>query len=374
TLDLGNEQRREIELIMPPAREALEISISADRQAVDLAQVVVISLDVEVPLKKTLFSDPQGRVVIADAAGLPLRLQVETPGYADYQQTFEQAPKQLEIELQRGVWAAGKITAVRGRQAVAGASITVVAHGQRQTTHSDSLGEYELRDLNPGEITLIVAHPEYATHEQKLTISGTGRPDRAFDIPVIDLVAGGGVQGVVVDTEGNPVSGARVAAGSLPTFLPAGELPPGMARSNAQGEFTLSNLPAGNVSLEAQAVNKGRGKVTASISEGQITSDVRLVLQPGVETETGQTAGIAVTLSEPAAGQVVIAQVAAHSEAERAGLQVADRILAVEGTPVASMDDARARMSGNAGGDVLLELQRGDSVFKLRVTREQLRR
>jgi C-terminal processing protease CtpA/Prc len=147
-----------------------------------------------------------------------------------------------------------------------------------------------------------------------------------------------------------------------------------MARSNAQGEFTLSNLATGTVTLEAQAVNKGRGKISVSIGEGQTTSDVRLVLQPGVETETGQTAGIAVTLSEPATGQVMIEQVAAHSEAERAGLQIGDRILAVEGIPVSSMNDARTRMSGNAGGDVLLELQRSQSIFKLRVTREQLRR
>jgi protocatechuate 3,4-dioxygenase beta subunit len=374
TLDLGNESRREIELRLPPAREAVEITLSADRQAIDLAQVVAISLDVEVPLKKTLFSDQQGHVVIPDAAGLPLRLIVETPGFADYQQTFEQAPKTLEIELQRGVWAQGKLTAVRGRQAVAGASITVLAHGQRHTTHSDSLGEYELRDLNPGEITLLVAHPEYANHEQKITVSGTGRPDRAFDLPTIDLVVGGSVHGVVVDADGNPVSGARVAAGGLPAFLPAGELPPGMARTNGQGEFTLSNLAPGAVTLHAQAVNKGRGHVEAAISEGQTTSDVRLVLQPAAETETGQTGGVAVTMSEAVAGQVMIEQVAAHSEAERAGLQVGDRVLAVEGQPVASISDARARLSGNAGTDALIELQRGGSIFKLRVTREQLRR
>lgn len=374
TLDLGNEQRREIELILPPQREAIEISVSADRQAVDLAQVVVVSLDAEVPLKKTVFTDAQGRVVVSDAAGLPLRVQIEMPGYADYQQTFAETPKQIEIELQRGVWAQGKITAVRGRQAVAGASVTVVARGQRRTTHTDSLGEYELRDLNPGEITLIVAHPEYANHEQKITISGTGRPDRAFDLATIDLLAGGSVQGVVVDAEGNPVSGARVAAGGLPAYLPAGELPPGMVRSNAQGEFALSNLAPGNVTLEAQAVNKGRGRVSAVISEGQTTSDVRVVLQPGTETETGQTAGVAITLSEPASGHVTIEQVAAHSEAERAGLQVGDRVLGVEGSPASSMNDARTRLSGNAGTDVLLELQRGGSIFKLRVTREQLRR
>jgi hypothetical protein len=374
TLDLGNEQRREIELILPPERDAIDISISADRQAIDLAQVVLVSLDAEVPLKKTLFTDPEGHATISDAVGLPLRLHVEVPGFADYEQIFEAAPKQIEIELQRGVWAQGKVTAVRGRQAVVGASVTVLAHGQRLTTHTDSLGEYELRDLSPGEITLMVAHPEYASYEQKLSIASTGRADRAFDIPPIDLVAGGTVQGVVVDTEGNPVSGARVAAGSLPAFLPAGELPPGMVRTNAQGEFTLSNLAPGALTLEATAVNKGRGKASATINEGQVTIDVRITLQPGTDTDTGQTAGVAVTLSEPAPGQVTIEQVAAHSEAERAGLQVADRILAVEGTPVTSMSDARTRLSGNAGTDALIELQRGGSIFKLRVTREQLRR
>jgi len=373
-LELKNDQRQEIEIVLPAERETVELQVSAERQAVDLAQVLFVSLAAETPLKKTLFTDPQGRVVLPDAAGLPLRVQIEVPGFSDYNQTFDSTPKLIEVELVRGVLVQGKVTAIRGRQAVSGASVTVLSQGQRHGTRSDDFGVYEIRDLSPGEATLIISHPEYATHQEKLQITATTRADRPFEIEPIDLVSGGSVQGLVVDEQGNPISGARVAAGAMPAFLPAGELPAGMVKSNAQGEFELLNLEPGNVTIEAQAVGKGRGRASVAVSEGQVARDVRIVMQPAADTETGQTGGVAVTLSEPVAGQVVIQQVAAHSEAERAGLQVGDRLLAVEGGQVTSMSDARSRLSGNAGSDVLIELQRAESIFKLRVNRESLRR
>jgi S1-C subfamily serine protease len=62
------------------------------------------------------------------------------------------------------------------------------------------------------------------------------------------------------------------------------------------------------------------------------------------------------------------------SEAERAGLAPGDVLIAVDGAPVGAMADARARLSGPVGDDVLLGLRRGGRPVTLRVPREAVRR
>ena len=69
-----------------------------------------------------------------------------------------------------------------------------------------------------------------------------------------------------------------------------------------------------------------------------------------------------------------VQSVAPGSEAERAGVGVGDVLLAVDGRDVYTMQDARARMSGRPGSDVLLELESGGVARRLRVTRENVRR
>ena len=59
---------------------------------------------------------------------------------------------------------------------------------------------------------------------------------------------------------------------------------------------------------------------------------------------------------------------------ERAGLAAGDVVLGVDGHEVADMREARARLSGPMNVDVVVEVDRGGKVLKLRVGREQVRR
>jgi S1-C subfamily serine protease len=70
----------------------------------------------------------------------------------------------------------------------------------------------------------------------------------------------------------------------------------------------------------------------------------------------------------------VVASVAEGSEAERAGLAPGDVVLAVDGAPVHTMEEARAKMSGPLADDVVVQVRRGDRALALRVTREAVRR
>jgi S1-C subfamily serine protease len=164
----------------------------------------------------------------------------------------------------------------------------------------------------------------------------------------------------------------------VPASLPAGDLPRGVVLTNGRGEFELGNLEPGRVSISAFAVDVGRGTAEGvEVRSGEVTSDVRILLTgASPDTESDTRAGVAVTLAETSAAdgqKIIIVQVAAGSEAERADLKVGDVILRIDGEPVSSLAEARARLGGFENSDVLIEVQRADTSLKLRVRRQQLR-
>jgi len=84
---------------------------------------------------------------------------------------------------------------------------------------------------------------------------------------------------------------------------------------------------------------------------------------------------VAVTLGETAAPvEVVIASVADGSEAERAGLAPGDVLVAVDGAAVASIEEARSRLSGPLANDVLVSIRRAGQTQSLRVERDLVRK
>ena len=178
---------------------------------------------------------------------------------------------------------------------------------------------------------------------------------------------GGRSEGEVLDARGDPVVGARVAVGLVPTYLAVGTTPAGVAVTDARGRFRLADLADGTVTLEAFAPDLGRAHQDIRVLAGETTRDVRFVLRadlaPGdrASHEPAAAGSVAVTLGETTdPREVVVVAVADGSEAERAGLVPGDTILAVEGTTVATMEEARAKLSGPLGDDVLLTVRHGD--------------
>jgi C-terminal processing protease CtpA/Prc len=82
-----------------------------------------------------------------------------------------------------------------------------------------------------------------------------------------------------------------------------------------------------------------------------------------------------VTLGETGAPtEVIVVSVVAASEAERAGLAPGDVLLTVDGVPVHTIPEARARLSGPIADDVVATLRRSGNSLSLRITREEVRR
>jgi C-terminal processing protease CtpA/Prc len=109
-----------------------------------------------------------------------------------------------------------------------------------------------------------------------------------------------------------------------------------------------------------------------------VTDRVRIMLTEAIADDGSVLGGnVAVTLGERGSGaavEVVVVNVSATSEAERAGIAAGDVIAEVDGTPVRSMADARKRMAGRPATDVVLEVRRESGSVTLRVQRELVRK
>ncbi|MBN1610224.1 MAG: carboxypeptidase regulatory-like domain-containing protein [Polyangiaceae bacterium] len=369
----------DLKLTLPAPRQAVRVTVLDERdQPIDAAQVLVMSTDAGTPLRRTLFTAPDGGVSVEDARGLGLRIVAEAPGWIQAVAVVQNAPEELKLRLERGTAVSGRVTAVRGRQLVSGARVTVVSGGVRSTGTTNAVGEYLIADVAPGPAVLIVSHTDYAPARVEVSLARTARLDRPFELPDVDLKEAVTISGFVVDARGSPVPGARVADGIVPAYLPTGPLPPGISAVDSQGRFQLSGLEPGKHELEAYAAGVGRGRVAVEASAGRPLEDIRIALsaEPG-ESAPATGATVAVTLGDRASGDariVVVVHVAEGSDAQRSGVQVGDELAAIDGAPPRSLEDARSRLSGPAGTDVLVELRREEDSVTLRLLREAVRR
>ena len=115
------------------------------------------------------------------------------------------------------------------------------------------------------------------------------------------------------------------------------------------------------------------------VTSARTTDGVHVVIAPSGDdpaaTDPSAGGSVAVTLGETGAPTaVVVVSVVEASEAERAGIIPGDVVMEVDGVRVGGMQDARAKLSGPIGQDVVVALQRGDRPLTLRVAREAVRR
>jgi protocatechuate 3,4-dioxygenase beta subunit len=372
-------ERTEVELVVPEERKPLTVAVDDDSsRPVKMAQVTALSLDAERPLRATEFTDEAGRASVEDAVGLPLRVIIEAPGFARLTREVASAPEELRITLALGVPIEGHVTAVRGRVDIEGASVELLSQGHRRAAFTDSLGRYRFGDVTPGPAHLRIDHPDYAVAEVDVVIASTGRVDRAFDVEAVDLAEPGAVEGHVVDRDGRPVSGARVGAGVVGAYVPVGAASAGTVATKADGAFRLDRVRPGHAEIGAFAPDVGRGKTAVDVDPGRTVTDVQIRLDTASDDrEPSATGGLAVTLAERRHGagtDIAVVEVASGSEAEHAGLVVGDVVKRIDGAAPASLGDARRRLAGPDGTDVVIELSRSDGSATLRVRRERVRR
>jgi protocatechuate 3,4-dioxygenase beta subunit len=372
-------ERQTLDVVLPALRESLAVSVvDAQGEALELAEVNVLSLDPASPLRTTAFSDAQGKLEVADARGLPLRVTAQAPGFVRQVLTLRGGEVAIELRLERGVLVQGRVTALRGRRAVSGAQVTLSSQGAHKTATTDADGVYRFADIAPGPVHLHVSQAELADAEFDASVTRTARDDRACELPDVDLDEPGAVEGEVVDERGDPVAGARVAVDRAPSYLPSGPLPRGVAITDTRGAFALRGLASGPRTIEAFAPDRGRGSAQLEVQSNRTHPGLRITLKPsGSLPDPFAPAGVAVTLGERGQGaalEVVVVAVAEGSEAERAGLAAGDVITAIDDARPSSMHEARSRLGGAPRSDVVLSVLRAGAAQRLSVMREPVRK
>lgn len=378
-VDVPSGGKREAEIILPTVRPNVNVRVADDRGVpIDRAEVRAVSLDAQTLLEKTVFTDVEGKAVLPSATGLPLRLVVEHPGHAPATLTVDAAERDIGITLNAGLQASGLVTARGGRDKLEGADIVVYTPAGARHTSTNEYGEFEVPDLGQGRIRVVVSHLGHAPATSVILFDGDGR--RPVKLPPIDLKPAGTVEGIVVDWEGKPIAGARVALDAVPTFLPMGRLPYGIVTTDKDGKFVLGGLPEGKVSLEAYSPDLGRGDLDEVEITAEHTTDRVMVVIPEQDYEPPTVTGagsVAITLAQQG-NEVVILAVPSGSEAEFGGLEPGDAIVAIMGQNVFSAEQARNLLSGPLGQDITIDVMRlglqGPERVRLRVRRETVRR
>jgi len=136
-------------------------------------------------------------------------------------------------------------------------------------TRSDAQGRFQFTGLSVGTGRLLARAPRCApaTHEV----------DIAADEPVfreLRLVAAPAVSGTIRDEHGEPVAGVQVLSGEYARFSSS------MARSAADGRYSLTNLPIGPVELRAEMQDVGSAAATFILQPGA-TETWDITLDPG---------------------------------------------------------------------------------------------
>jgi hypothetical protein len=379
-MDIPPDKRTTIEILLPEQREPSTFKFKDARgYPLSRVEVRVVSLDLETRLTRTLFSNDDGEITVEGARGMPLRIVAERPKMAPFVATLDAAEKEHTFTMADGRKLRGFVTGRGGREKIENADVTLYTLAGPQHVKTDPDGSFEVEDLAVGRIRLLTRAEGYAQDERVIAFEGD--PVRTTELERIDLAPAGAVEGTVLDENEEPIAGARVGLGNVPTYLPVGKLPHGIVQTDADGRFVLKGLPEGKVVLEAYSNELGRGRseeidvrADRTIRRVVVTIPVQAYTPPKVRA----AGSLAVTLAEKG-GSVTIVDVPEGGEAEHASIEPGDRIVTLGGRPVLTIEDARERLSGPLGEDVIIEVERsmpsGAPIeLRLRVRRESVRR
>jgi protocatechuate 3,4-dioxygenase beta subunit len=216
------------------------------------------------------WTDDRGEFTIAGVAAGGVALSFDDPGHAP--RTIEAAAvarsreRAIEIVLTRG-WRL--VVDVRDREtgvAIPDAGVTVA--GRRATT--DRTGVVAFDTLAEDEVAIEVRSDEYGR------ATTTARRQGDEQTAIVELRAGGSVEGIVTDWAGDPVAGATVT-------IRAGDEVVAELRTDARGRFDASGIPEGDIVLEAappddRADDLAAVALTSDVLRGRTTRGIDLRL------------------------------------------------------------------------------------------------
>lgn len=356
-----------LKLTLPPQRGDVRVLVrNSEGAAVSGARVASQGLANEPSPEQIALTNEAGEVSVADARDAGLRVTVSAPEYAVQTVTLRRAPEEFHVVLQEGVDIAGRVTSVRGRQNVDGAIVTLAQKGAQLSSVTGGTGEYFLEGASVGPATLTVDHADFAPAEVTIEVGRNPRTGWPAEVADINLMPAGALSGEVTDALGDGVPGARVSLAGAARKAGV-KLSKSSTRTDAAGHFSLTQVPAGPVVLEAYSDEYGQGRVELTLRAGGELEGIEIRLREAKsepeEAPVAKRATLRVTLGERPGGtlgmEVVIVEVPRGGSAYAAGIEPGDVIVRVDGKRTASIEAARNLLDGPPDTAVALVLRTG---------------
>jgi RNA polymerase sigma factor (sigma-70 family) len=313
-------------------------------------------------------TDASGRFTVEGLDPGRHSLMAQHTGYAST--TLDPVPAgatEVLLDLRRGGSLSGRVLEAEGSAPVPSFNVIVARRDGPVKEISvasravvDAEGRFTVPDLGPGEYRVrATAYGHAPSPPLDVTLAGaSGGPVE------IRLGRGGKLVGKLIETVGGaPIEGARI---SLESQLDSSTAAPAVvnALTNADGDFELDGVPPGVRSVNIGAYQHDM-RIIAGLhfDEGVTTGPLVFDLPrtPAGEEPHTELAGIGAQLRAEGDG-LRIEKLYAGSGALDVGLAPGDTLLAIDGTPIASlgMDDSIQRIRGPEGSSVRLAVRKAD--------------
>ena len=236
-------------------------------------------------------------------------------------------------------------------------------------------GRFAIGPFPPGDYAVTALSAGWPSADERRVVIAAGATEEVL----LELAPGGRVVGTVHDSSTRmPIAAAQVALESmLGDERSAVPLLAG-STSDERGAFELRGVGAGRFSLAVSAADHHHKLLTGLVMGiGGELGPLRVELEPTAPGEAPKLElhGIGAVLRVQG-DAVIVADIAPESGAMRAGLAPGDRILAVDGVPVASLGfkGTIEHIRGPEGTAVRLRIRRGETETDIVAERRRVRR
>jgi len=231
------------------------------------------------------------------AAGQPVDLVVARPGYtaATVPGVTPPVDEPLEVVLRPTVTMHGTVVGPGG-EPIEGATLMArptnpfitgrYGGGRQAMGTSDERGEFEIVDVEPGEVLLVANAEGYQQREIAGIVLAPGRDHEGVRV---ELQPGGTVRGTVRGPDGEPVDGTRVEVEQEQNPLRFQRRLG--ARTDAEGRYEVAGVPPGRRTLSAFHPEHVRAVRELEITLGESRLDFRLERGYEVRGRVLDTAG-----------------------------------------------------------------------------------
>ena len=143
---------------------------------------------------------------------------------------------------------------------IKGVTVTITGTNFSDSTETDENGHYEFRDLEAGDYTLTYEKEGYQIQTKDIRL-GEGETLDLGTI-IMDTIGKGKISGHILDTEGEPVDGAKIR-------LKRGKKTLKTISSDMNGFFEFGDLEAGQYIITVTKKSYKSTKKTVFLEEGE---------------------------------------------------------------------------------------------------------